>query len=92
MREWLQQYVKAFGPLPRDYIVIDLETTGRDPKVDLILQIGWAEVRGCQVVENDTAEILIKIFRVACMMNTMIRWGIEYKVKEAKLLYFFCMN
>jgi hypothetical protein len=34
-------------------------------------------------------KIFINVLRIACMMNTMIRWCIEYQVKEAKLFYFF---
>ena len=38
------------------------------------------------------AKIFVNVLRVACVMNSMVGWGIEYQVKETKFFYFFSMN
>ena len=42
-REWFSRAAAELGPLPRDYLVLDLETTGLS-SADLPIQIGWALV------------------------------------------------
>ncbi len=56
MADWLDidpdwfKYIKRCGfPFPRDYIVFDLETTGKEELRDYILQIGIVEVVDCKV-------------------------------------------
>jgi len=41
---------------------------------------------------QNAAKIFINVLWVACMMNPMIGWCIEYQVKEPQLFYFFCMD
>lgn len=40
--------------LPEDYLIWDVETTGFNESVDLITQIGWAIVRGRQLVNQES--------------------------------------
>lgn len=39
----LDRWVEAYGPFPRDYLAVDVETTGLSPD-DVPVQIGWCEV------------------------------------------------
>lgn len=54
---WLKQWRSRYGDFPSDYLVFDVETTGLDRKHDLIVQLGYCEVRNCRVVHNE-GEIL----------------------------------
>ena len=37
-------------------------------------------------------KIFINVLWIACMMNTMVGWRIEYQVKETEFFYLFSMN
>lgn len=52
---WFKYIREHFGPIPDDYLVIDSETSGLDPDTDVILQLGWCEVRDRKIVDNDGA-------------------------------------
>jgi DNA polymerase III epsilon subunit-like protein len=49
---WFRRWVDRYGPFPRDYLIIDTETTGLSFGKDLVLQVGLCEVRKGKVVEN----------------------------------------
>lgn len=53
MIEWHRAMRETFGPIPDDYLVVDVETSGLKHDQDVILQIGWCEVENRQVVDND---------------------------------------
>lgn len=45
----LREYSRRFGPMPVNYTVFDLETSGFSPTEDLILEVGYAVIRNCRV-------------------------------------------
>ncbi len=80
---------KTFGPLPDDYLVFDLETSGLDSDRDVILQIGWCRVLNRKVKENkaivlnwqsylEPAELEILRGRLAYTSDSMHRRGLGY--------------
>lgn len=54
-RAWLKQAVKCLGPFPRNFLCIDLETSGLSPTRNLPVEIGWAECVDGVVVDNGSA-------------------------------------
>lgn len=54
---WPKAWLDKWGgsPLPRSYLVVDVETTGFDTRTDLITQIGHVLVRNCEIVDQDNA-------------------------------------
>lgn len=52
INHWLQTLQTTFGGFPRDYTVIDIETSGFDPASDLILNIGHVIVEDGVVVDR----------------------------------------
>ena len=47
-------------PLPSEYVVFDLETTGLSPERDAIVEIGAMRVRGGQVQAHEVFQTLVK--------------------------------
>jgi hypothetical protein len=52
INHWLKMFQDLFGGFPRDYTVLDIETTGPDAAADLILNIGHVIVEDGQVVQQ----------------------------------------
>ena len=50
---WLLKAVSKLGPLPINYLVFDLETTGLDFNNDLVVQLGYAIVMNKRLVDCD---------------------------------------
>lgn len=50
----LNKWSAELGELPRDYITYDIETTGVDPNVDLIVEIGYCAAIDCRAEEYHT--------------------------------------
>lgn len=48
---WLLQAVSKLGPLPVNYLVFDVESTGLDLKNDLVVQLGYAVVINKKLVD-----------------------------------------
>lgn len=48
---WLLQAVSKLGPLPVNYLVFDVESTGLDFNNDLVVQLGYAVVVNKELVE-----------------------------------------
>ncbi|MBE7324771.1 3'-5' exonuclease [Nocardioides sp. Y6] len=44
-----------------DFLAVDLETTGLDPRRDHVLTAGWVPVRGGQVVLAETREVALRL-------------------------------
>ncbi|WED24114.1 3'-5' exonuclease [Vibrio sp. JC009] len=44
----------------QDFICLDLETTGLDPKTDQILSIGWVEMKGMNIDLSSSVQLMIK--------------------------------
>jgi len=51
-RPWFNRLACCFGPLPDNYFVFDVETTGLDTKKDLITQVGFCRVDDRKSVMN----------------------------------------
>lgn len=51
-RYWMSQAEARLGPLPKDYLVFDLETSGLDKKKDLILQFGYVTYRAGEITSG----------------------------------------
>jgi DNA polymerase III epsilon subunit-like protein len=45
-QDWMLRFQAILGPLPKNYLSFDLETSGLSHEKDFIVQIGWCEVRG----------------------------------------------
>jgi DNA polymerase-3 subunit epsilon len=43
-----------------DYLVVDLETTGLNPRRDHVLALGWVPISGAQVVLAGAREVLVR--------------------------------
>lgn len=52
VNRWLKLFQDRYGGFPRNYCVLDIETTGLDPEVDLILNIGHVIVRDGRAVSR----------------------------------------
>lgn len=50
-KRWLQEFTKTF-PLPKTYCILDIETTGKLRRDDLVLQIGHVNVVDCKEAYN----------------------------------------
>lgn len=50
--DWLKYAQAKLGPLPKNYLVFDIETTGLDVNVDLPAQLGWAVIQDNKVVDS----------------------------------------
>ncbi|MCF7988866.1 MAG: 3'-5' exonuclease [Thiohalocapsa sp.] len=63
----LRDYLSApFPPPSRDYrkteyVAVDLETTGLDPRLDQILSIGWVVVHGARIDLSSACHRLIRV-------------------------------
>ena len=51
-KRWMREWVRVYGPLPQDYLVIDCETSGLSLNEDPVLQLGWCHVVNQEIVEN----------------------------------------
>lgn len=52
VRSWLKLWRQHYGAIPENVLIVDLETTGLSPHEDLILQIGYCEIKDGQIVAN----------------------------------------
>lgn len=49
---WLERWVRQFGPIPDNVLLIDSETSGVSQEHDLVLELGHAVVRNGVVMES----------------------------------------
>lgn len=45
-------WLRAYGPLPDDYVAFDTETSGLHPRSSLLCQVGWCVVRNRRAVDR----------------------------------------
>lgn len=75
MRHWFAVGRLSLDRLPDDYLVIDTETTGVFPSVDLVAQFGWVMVRGRKV--HDRGSVFLDWTRYPQMDQDWLRSRLE---------------
>lgn len=51
---WFRDWSVMHEGFPDNYLVLDIETTGNDLSKDVILEIGWCEVKDNKVITNNS--------------------------------------
>jgi DNA polymerase-3 subunit epsilon len=84
-KDYLSRFQKQTGNFPSArYVVFDCETTGLDPKKDVILSIGAIGIEGDSILVNDYFEVFLKQ-EMYCPETVPIH-GILKTGKEEKLI------
>lgn len=92
-----QDYVSCFKKQPgipsqKRYVIFDCETTGLDPKKDMILSIGAIGIEGDAIVVNDYFEFFLEqeVYRPETVpIHGILKTGKEKKLTESEAVISF---
>ena len=92
-KDYLSGFKKqAENPLSKRYVVFDCETTGLDPKKDVILSIGAIGIEGDAILVNDYFEVFLKqeVYRPETVpIHGILKTGKEEKITEPEAIIRF---
>lgn len=84
--KWPQYFLDRFGgQLPDDYITFDVETTGFDPRRDLIVQWGHKQITGRKVDDAGSDDFFINWFEGGLVPEDEVRFLIRKSQRSMTL-------
>ena len=92
-KDYLSGFQKQTGNHPsKRFVVFDCETTGLDPKKDVILSIGAIGIEGDAILVNDYFEVFLKqeVYRPETVpIHGILKTGKEEKLSESEAVIRF---